>query len=115
MRSALARSFSFAFFVFAYAWSWAWWLPLALSHRSASTRDVQLRILIGTFGPLLSASVLVAQQDGAGAVARLLLSGFRLRISRLVLLVVLTLPLSVTALSYRVASGQMARVPISLF
>jgi membrane protease YdiL (CAAX protease family) len=66
IRTALGRDHLFAFFVLTFGISWAAWLPMALSGLSSPW----IRIL-GTFGPTLSALIILAITQGRSALCEI--------------------------------------------
>jgi membrane protease YdiL (CAAX protease family) len=83
-----------------FIWSWAFFIPVALSFTGLaqipSVRNAFL--LTGVFGPSLSSWALTYKRYGKEGLARMLQRGFAVRLSPLVYLFVILVPLTVAAL-----------------
>ena len=64
------------YILLAYAWSWAWWIPTVLFYRNTTPTPNLMAgivpILIGAYGPTLSAITMTAVRDGWPGVKALL-------------------------------------------
>lgn len=59
------------FLTLTFLWTWLWWVPLAISLKGEMTTNVPLTlsvVIIGAFGPTLSALLIVWAQRGASGV-----------------------------------------------
>jgi membrane protease YdiL (CAAX protease family) len=67
---------SLTFVLFTYAWSWAWWIPAVLFYRNTTPTpnlmDGIVPILIGAYGPTITAITLTALREGWPGVRALL-------------------------------------------
>lgn len=99
MRTSLKRlpnQFPVAtFLILTFLWTWLWWIPLAISLKGEMTTNIPLTlsmVLIGAFGPTLSAIFVTWAQGGVNGVMALLKRIFYWGVSWWGYLVLLVLP-----------------------
>lgn len=83
------------FLTLTFLWTWLWWVPLAISLKGEMTTNVPLTlmvVIIGAFGPTLSALLIVWAQRGASGVKDLLKRVVRWRVTWWCYLALLILP-----------------------
>lgn len=83
------------FLVLTFLWTWLWWIPLAISLKGEMTTNIPLTlsmVLIGAFGPTLSAILVVWVQEGINGVYALLKRVLYWQVSWWWYLVLLVLP-----------------------
>ena len=93
--STRARAFPLMFFVIAFAFTWLFWGLAALGARDVVTALPGLTV-IGTFGPLVAAVILTAQESGGVGVRSLLGRILQWRVAPIWYAVALLGPLLIT-------------------
>lgn len=70
---SISRSYPLlAFYLLALAITWSFWIPVAALSRPLLPAQLPLLLIVGAFGPSLSAIVLVAVEQGSAGIRRLL-------------------------------------------
>jgi membrane protease YdiL (CAAX protease family) len=84
-----------SFLALTFLWTWLWWTPLAISLKGEMTTNIPLTlslVLIGAFGPTLSAILVTWAQEGVSGINTLLKQVVYWRIPWQWYLVLLVLP-----------------------
>jgi membrane protease YdiL (CAAX protease family) len=104
----LPSTFPLSFFILTYALSWAAWIPAALVSQKIVSLPVPTTplLVIGAFGPSLTAFILTARQEGAAGAWHLLKRGFDHRLRFPLLLFILAVPITITCIAFFLSGGR---------
>jgi uncharacterized protein len=96
------------FYALAFCFAWLMWIPAAIFSRrlTATTIPIMPLILLGTFGPLISATWMTWTERTEQGPLDLLKSGFRWRFSWQIYAVVMLLPAVIAGAAYYFAGGR---------
>jgi len=106
-----------SFFALAYVFSWAMWVPAALvsSGRLWLPLPAIALLAIGAFGPSIAAFILTTFHEGRVGAWQLLERGFDFHLRLALLVFIVVVPVSITAIAFMAAGGGHAVIdPASL-
>ena len=89
-----------SFFVLAYGFSWASWIPMAIITQAATQTIGLVLMIIGSFGPALSAVIVISVTEGISGIKELTKRIFKWRLSPIWYLLTLSIPVIVALVSY---------------
>lgn len=99
-----------AFFLLTFIYSWLLWLPFVLAgigivkYYDFLAALKMPMVLLGAFGPLLSAVTLIARRHGWAEVKRYILQAFHLRVKARYYILAFLVPLLITAAAHYIAN-----------
>jgi len=101
VREIGGNSFPWNYFLIVFSFTWVFWIPGILQSRGviATPFPVLLFLLIGSFGPSLSAFYLTYREDGKPGVKRLWKRALNFKIPIKWLALIIILPLCITGIS----------------
>jgi hypothetical protein len=110
------------FFLLTFVYSWLLWLPFVLSgfgviHLSESVAALMTpAVMLGAFGPLISALILIVYEDGWSGVTRFFRKTLNLRVKPIYYVLAFLIPVLITALAhYSVNFTGVDTLPANLF
>lgn len=98
------------FFLFTFIYSWLLWLPFVLSGfgviqlSESATSLMTPAIMLGAFGPLLVAVILIVRKNGWSGVKEFFRNAFNLRVKPIYYVLALLLPLIITAAAHYIVN-----------
>lgn len=99
-----------AFFILTFICSWLLWLPFVLAGfgviqlpESVSSL-MTLAVMLGAFGPLLAAIILIVRKDGRSGVKKFFRTAFNFRVKPIYYVLAFLLPLLITAVSHYIVN-----------
>lgn len=98
------------FFLLTFIYSWLLWLPFVLSGfgviqlSETAASMMTPAVMLGAFGPLLAAVILIIRKDGRSGVKKFFRNAFNFRVKLIYYVLALLLPLLITAVAHYIVN-----------
>lgn len=98
------------FFILTFIYSWLLWLPFVLAGfgviqlPESVASLMTLAVMLGAFGPLLAAIILIVRKDGSSGVKKFFKTAFNFRVKPIYYVLAFLLPLLITAVSHYIVN-----------
>lgn len=98
------------FFIITFIFSWLLWLPFVLSGfeviqlSEAVSSLMTLAVMIGAFGPMIAAVILIGRKEGKPGIKQFFRKAFSFRIKPIYYLLAFLLPMIITAISHYIVN-----------